>query len=142
MGDLNIAPCLKQDHFMGTRASRQAPSCSEPERVAFFELCRARGLTDGYRHFHPEGVGEAGKRAGIDPPSAATVWPNPNRIRWKRYDFALVDKVLLPRLTSVEHLSAYDFSGSDHRPIMLELGRSVLDESQTPFVMSGAQLSS
>merc|ERR1712113_456647 len=119
IGDLNVAPCLELDHCLGHRANHKAPGCSPTERDALHHLCVTHGLVDGYRHLYA-----CPKRSGFtrcDPPVGATCWNNRGKAYWKRYDLVLLDRHLLGKLADVRHLTRYDNSGSDHRPIVVDL---------------------
>lgn len=108
-GDLNVSH--REIDLARPKANRKNPGFSDAERSGFDAILEA-GFVDSFRHFEPDTEGayswwsyRSGARA--------------KNIGW-RLDYVCVSEALLPRLESAAILS--DVMGSDHCPVMIQLG--------------------
>ena len=111
-GDLNVAH--REIDLKNPAANRLNPGFSDPERAKFTALLDA-GFTDTFRLLHPEETG------------AYSWWSyrfhaRENNAGW-RIDYFLVSNRLAPRVAAADIRS--DVYGSDHCPVVLELGDCV-----------------
>ncbi|CAI5526411.1 unnamed protein product, partial [Closterium sp. Naga37s-1] len=130
LGDLNVSPTeddVSDPEFFRTATNgepatdpgdRGQPGFSLNERMRFAETLKRAGLTDAYRHMHPNKDMQAG----------LTWCGNPvGRYRGKRMrvDYFCVSNDLLPRVAACDiHGRGFEgdgFLGSDHCPITLTL---------------------
>lgn len=109
-GDLNVAH--KEIDLARPKQNEGSHGFTIEEREGADNIVKA-GFVDTFRHFNPDLAG------------AYTYWDQLSRARdrnigW-RIDYFFISKTLLPKLKKAEILA--DYYGSDHCPILIELGK-------------------
>ena len=111
-GDWNTAH--KEADLKNFKQNRKTSGFTLPERALIDEFIEA-GFVDTFRHQHP------------DAKDVYTWWSNRAGVRARnigwRIDYHFVDAATLPHVQKTAVLS--DVYGSDHCPIVIELGGSV-----------------